>query len=358
MVLILAMLIVALVTSLVVATSWKFELGMARNENRWHGLQARLVMEGGERLVSKLLLMPDLQDPAPDGQADHLNEDWNAPQTVPIDGGAITVSLSDAQARFNLNLLSIPKPEVDIKSPEGQRCKEQPTLFDCQYTAAQRRFIRFLQVIPLNERLLTPNEATEITDAIIDWVDANSQVDHPGGAEQSYYQGLEVPIVVSNAPMITVSELSLIKGITPELYERLLPYVIALPAEGNTAGNININTMPDIMFKMFNDKEINLPLDEEQGAELARARNEQLNIEFSSGQGYQSVEDFVNNALVSQLQIVQGQQDFDASQLSINTQYFIYSAEVMIGDKVRRGKTLMFRDNRSARALWRTDANF
>lgn len=358
MVLILAMLIVALVTSLVVATSWKFELGMARNENRWHGLQARLVMEGGERLVSKLLLMPDLQDPAPDGQADHLNEDWNAPQTVPIDGGAITVSLSDAQSRFNLNLLSIAMPPLDEKTPEGQRCKEQPTLFDCQFSAAQRRFIRFLQVIPLNERLLTPDEATQITQALIDWVDADNDVSGFGGAEQSYYQGLEVPIVVSNAPMTTVSELSLVKGITPELYERLLPYVIALPPDGNVAGNININTMPDIMFKMFNDKEINLPLDEEQGAELARARNEQLNIEFSSGQGYQSVEDFVNNALVSQLQIVQSQQDVDATQLSINTQYFIYSAEVMIGDKVRRGKTLMFRDNQSARALWRTDANF
>lgn len=361
MVLILAMLIVALVTSLVVATSWKFELGMSRNENRWHGLQARLFIESGERLVGKLLLIPDLDDQMPDGQADHINEDWNQeliPPQQQDDPGQIAIRMSDAQARFNLNLLSLKAEAPPPNTPQATRCEQSPKPFDCEYTVAQRRFIRFLQVIPLNERLLTPYEATEITDAIIDWVDADHQMDHPGGAEQSYYQGLEVPIVVSNAPMTTVSELSLVKGITPELYERLLPYVIALPAEGNTAGNININTIPDIMFRMFNDKAIREPLDEQLGSDLAQARNDTLNIESSSGQGYQSVEDFVNQDLASILNLTAS--DFDSSQLSIDTQYFIYDAVAEIGDKVRRGKTLMFRDKqkRIVVSLWRTDANF
>ena len=375
-VLILAMLIVVLVTSLVVATSWRFELGMSRNENRWHGLQGRMVLEGGERLVGKLLLVEDINDPTDDGKADHLNEMWNAPQTVPIDGGAITVELEDAQSRFNINLLALPKPVIGNGSgtgnenrgganqPEGGnpqevlRCKNDPELFDCKFTVAQRRFIRFLQTLPLNEQDLTPEEAIALTQAIIDWVDADNNVSGFGGAEQSYYSGSEVPIVVSNAPMTTISELSLIKGITPELYDKLLPYVIALPANGDKAAFLNVNTIPDVMFRMFNAKDIQEPLDPDMGSQLARARNEKSDPNFAPGQGYQEINEFVNDAVVADLQIVTDANNFDSSQLVISTNYFIYSADVMIGDKTRHGKSLLRRDNTNVTTLWRTDANF
>lgn len=366
-VLILAMLIVVLVTSLVVSTSWRFELGMSRNENRWHGLQGRMVLEGGERLVGKLLLVEDINDPTDDGEADHLNEMWSAPQTVPIDGGAITVELEDAQGRFNINLLALPKAPIIQSDPkkgdpkdsgpqEALRCKNNPELFDCLFTVAQRRFIRFLQVIPLNEQLLTPEEALAITQAIIDWVDPDNEVSGFGGAEQSYYSGSEVPVVLSNAPMTTISELSLVKGITAELYEKLLPYVIALPANGDQAAFLNINTMPDIMFRMFNAKELQEALDPDMGSLLVRARNEKADLNFGPGQGYQTAEEFVNDAVLVELNL--NQNDFDAEQLVISTNYFIYSADVMIGDKTRRGKSLLRRDGTKVKTLWRTDANF
>jgi general secretion pathway protein K len=54
-VLIMALLIVVLVTTVVVAVSWRFTLNMARNENRWHGSQARAYLEGGEQLARKVL---------------------------------------------------------------------------------------------------------------------------------------------------------------------------------------------------------------------------------------------------------------------------------------------------------------
>lgn len=380
-VLILAMLIVVLVTSLVIATSWRFELGMSRNENRWHGLQGRMVLEGGERLAAKLLLIEDINDPTDDGQADHLNEIWNAPQTVPIDGGAITVELEDAQSRFNINLLALPKPAIGNGGGKGNenngnenkgganqpvggnpqealRCKNDPELFDCKYTVAQRRFIRFLQTLPLNEQDLTPDEAIALTQAIIDWVDVDNEPSGFGGAEQSYYSGSEVPIVVSNAPMTTISELSLVKGITPELYDKLLPYVIALPANGDKAAFLNINTIPDVMFRMFNAKDLPEPLDPDIGSQLARARNEKADPNFAPGQGYQDVNEFVNDAVIADLQIVTDANNFDSTQLVISTNYFIYSADVMIGDKTRHGKSLLRRDNTNVTTLWRTDANF
>jgi general secretion pathway protein K len=354
-VLILALLIVVLVTALVVATSWRFELAMSRNENRWHGAQGRLVLEGGERLVSKLLLLQDLDDPTDDGRADHLNEAWNAPQTVPIDGGAITVEVTDALARFNLNLLALPKLALNPTTPEGQLCQKDPMLFSCEFTVAQRRFIRFLQTITLNDENLTPEEATAITQAIIDWLDPDDNVTGFGGAEQSFYSGSEVPLVVSNAPMTTVSELSLVKGITAEIYEKLLPYIVALPADGDNAAYININTMPTIMFRMFNSKDINIPLELEQGDQLAQLRNEKA---VFPEQGYQDPNQFVSSAIVTEIQVVTNANDFDSTQLVTSSNYFIYSAEVVVGDKTRRGKSLLRRLNGKVETLWRTDANF
>lgn len=356
MALIYVMLIIVLVSSIFVATTWRFELGMSRNENRWHGLQGRLVLEGGEELVGKILLTEDFNDTVPDGEADHLREAWNDPISMPIDGGSISAQIEDAQGRFNINLLSVLPPQ---RNEEKQQECEQSQSFDCRFTVAQRRFIRFLQVIPMNDGPMEPAEAEAITEAIIDWMDGDSNPRGFGGAEQSYYSGGEVPIVVPNTPMTSISELSLVKGIReqPDLYERLLPYVIALPAGGDAArvAHININTMPDIMFRMFNEKENNLPLDAEFGADLARIRQESL---VEPNQGYQNTQDFID-AFVTDVQAVNRAEDFDSTQLVISTNYFIYSAEAIMGDKMRRSKALILRiKGQKPQTLWRTDANF
>ena len=362
MVLILAMMVVALVTSLVVATSWQFELSMSRNENRWHGIQARMVLEGGEKLIGKLVLIPDLDDPSDDGNADHLQEIWMAPISREIDGGFISVNISDAQARFNINLLALQK----VPSPDPAvvaLCNRDPELYECKYSVSQRRFIRFLQVIPLNEAPLTTDQAKEITDALIDWLDVDSIPNGYGGAEQDYYSGLEVPIVVSNGPMTSISELSLVKGFTPELYEKLLPYVIALPANGPNEALLNINTMPDLMLRMFNAAALDLPADEEEAIELIRLRNEKLDVALvgpGAPLGFQDVQNFIDTVVVGTISGVVNATDFDGTELVVATKYFIYSGEVVIGDKTRRGKSLLFRDaaQRKVITLWRTDANF
>ena len=362
LVLILALLIVVLVTSLVVSTSWRFELGMSRNENRWHGSQGRLVLEGGESLVGMLLLSQDFEDTIPDGQADHFREAWNDPISVPVDGGSINAKITDAQSRFNINLLAV---NHERTTQQEEECKKNRAAFECRFTVAQRRFARLLQAIPLNERQLEPREAEAITEAVIDWLDSDSvpTTFSGGGAEQTYYNSLEVPIVVPNAPMTSISELSLVKGILelPELYEKLLPYVIALPAgweANNRVAHININTMPDIMFRMFNEQTNNLPLDIEAASDLVRLRTENLSAE--GGQGFQNVQDFINLAFSDVLGgLGIDRQQFMINQLVINTHYFIYSADVIIGDKTRRSKALIHRvQGDTPQTLWRTDANF
>ncbi len=81
------------------------------------------------------------------------------------------------------------------------------------------------------------DRADELAAALLDWRDPDDEV-RPGGAETPYYQSLTPSYEARNAPLETVEELMLIKGMTPEVYRRLLPYVAVLPPDRR----ININT--------------------------------------------------------------------------------------------------------------------
>src|SRR5437762_5445085 len=60
-------------------------------------------------------------------------------------------------------------------------------------------------------------DASTILDSIEDWTDPNSDP-HLNGAESDYYLNLPQPYVAKNGPFDDVSELLLIRGITPEMY--------------------------------------------------------------------------------------------------------------------------------------------
>jgi general secretion pathway protein K len=61
------------------------------------------------------------------------------------------------------------------------------------------------------------NDISVVADSIHDWIDPD---DLPGvaGAESDYYQGLNPPYYAKNAPIDDLSELLLVRGITPEMY--------------------------------------------------------------------------------------------------------------------------------------------
>jgi len=61
-----------------------------------------------------------------------------------------------------------------------------------------------------------PNMTEEIVNALIDWMDADSDT-RPGGAESDYYMGLNPPYRAKNGMIDSIDELLLVKGITREL---------------------------------------------------------------------------------------------------------------------------------------------
>jgi general secretion pathway protein K len=75
------------------------------------------------------------------------------------------------------------------------------------------------QVLPQALTLMgdSPGDATAIVNSILDWIDTDEQP-HVEGAETEYYQTLTPPYGAKNGPLDDISELLLIKGMTPEIY--------------------------------------------------------------------------------------------------------------------------------------------
>lgn len=79
-------------------------------------------------------------------------------------------------------------------------------------------------------------EATSIAESIVDWRDKDKE-QLPSGAEEYYYLGLSTPYECKNAPFESVEELLLIRGMTPEIFKRIRPYVTVYGS-----GAVNLNT--------------------------------------------------------------------------------------------------------------------
>lgn len=61
-----------------------------------------------------------------------------------------------------------------------------------------------------------PGMTVDVADAILDWMDDDDEP-REYGAESSYYQGCRPPYAAKNAPLDTVEELLLVRGVTPQL---------------------------------------------------------------------------------------------------------------------------------------------
>jgi general secretion pathway protein K len=60
-------------------------------------------------------------------------------------------------------------------------------------------------------------DSSAISGSILDWIDPDDN-EHIGGTESDYYQSLNPPYYAKNRPIDDLSELLLVKGITPEIY--------------------------------------------------------------------------------------------------------------------------------------------
>jgi general secretion pathway protein K len=177
------------------AYSMKVETQLARNANN----EAELEWLGRSGVeYARWVLANSLANPME--PYDSLDQPWstgtgflgptNAPiaylqNPFPLGHGTVSWKITDLESKFNINA-------------------SEPIL---------------QQVLPQALTLMGvgPGEATPIVNSILDWLDPDDQT-HVEGAETPYYQGLTPPYSAKNGPIDDISELLLIKGVTPAIY--------------------------------------------------------------------------------------------------------------------------------------------
>lgn len=206
-----AMFVVALSTIAAVAMFESSNIAVHRASNLVQSEAAWWYAEGVESWVKGVL-----KQDAKNNQIDGLGDIWARPvDFLPIDNGSLRGRVEDLQGRFNLNNLATRDPA---------RLKQYLAQFDY-----------LLNNLPN----IDPSKTRGIGAAVRDWVDEDSDRISLDGAEDNDYQGLDPPHRAANAPMMSVSELLEVRGMTSELYTALQPYVAVLPQIGTL---INVNT--------------------------------------------------------------------------------------------------------------------
>ncbi|HIO92328.1 MAG TPA: general secretion pathway protein GspK [Leucothrix mucor] len=181
---------------------------------------------------SKKILEQDYND---NPNVDSLQEDWaTLLPPIPIPGGSLTGQLFDLQGRINLNALALdykPKKTTAVRGTSAGGGKQVYKTDDLIYN----RIVTLIQKIDTEQTLGPPQN---FTDTIQDWIDKDDE-EKEGGAESNYYQSLEKPYMTANALITNPSEVLLLKGMTKELYGKLLPFISTSPSK-----TINVNTAP------------------------------------------------------------------------------------------------------------------
>lgn len=295
------MLVVSLASLAAVSMANRQTYDVRRTSNLINADQAWLYAWGAE-VWAVAILARDLKD----NKFDSLGEPW-AGSLPPIElpGGFITGNIVDLQGRFNLNNLI-----------QGNTVN----------TASLARFERLLENLELDKNL---------AQAVVDWLDKNIDAIPPDGAEDDFYLGLEVPYRAANRTMTSISELRLVKGFDQATYEKVSPYLTALPVP--TA--INVNTAPQEVLAS-----ISKVINKQVAADLLKERKEKPFEQKSNFTGSDTLKQFKLSG-------------DETNNVAVSSSYFLLNSDVRIGLSRARVQSLILRGNRGKiRVLQRSQA--
>jgi general secretion pathway protein K len=213
-----ALFVVALATIAAVALVSSSSIALRRTENLQDSERAWWYADGAESWVKGILI-----EDAKENKTDSLADIWaQSVGVLPIEQGAIRGQVIDLQGLFDLNNLGAQNP-----------------------TPYLEQFQRLVENIPDMDAFT----AEGLGQALRDWIDTNDERMGANGAEDGDYLSLDpTPYRAANQPFHSVTELMAIRGMTPDIYSKLLPYVSALPnaSTGNALQTlpVNINTAP------------------------------------------------------------------------------------------------------------------
>ncbi|MBB5985412.1 type II secretion system minor pseudopilin GspK [Sphingobium lignivorans] len=150
-------------------------------------------------------------------------------QVIAVPGGTVTARIIDRGNCFNLNSL--------VKGPDDGA---DEAAFSGEETLVARpegieQFAGLMRLLGIEH-----GTALQVAITAADWIDSDSTPGN-GGAEDQFYAGFSPPYRAANMLMADPSELLMVGAVTPEIYQRLRPWICALPT--TALSPININTL-------------------------------------------------------------------------------------------------------------------
>lgn len=189
------------------------------------------------------------------------------PQTIPLEQGALIVTVRDTTNCFDVNKLTV--------SVEGGGYGADPEIQD----AYQNLLMSLMEDAYASDMVA-------LVSSLTDWMDDNS-VPGNGGAEDAYYLAETPPYRTSGQKLSALDELRSVRGYTTEIFARVRPILCALPDDA-PAQVLNINTLEihhaPLLQQVFSNA---LSIDE--ARDLIAARPET---------GWNAVEDLLEDPIV------------------------------------------------------------
>lgn len=214
------LLLVAVTGAIAAAAMEKLRLSRAVAMNAVAIDQARAYAHGIEQIA--ILIIEDMTTESPNRTI--LAGGWNGGvRRVPLpNGGIAEARLTDGGNCFNINSVAEGDPRTRLTRRE----------------AGVGQFAGLMSALGLPE-----GEAVRIAGAAADWVDSDSV---PGslGAEDGFYASAALPYRTANTLFADIGELRAVAGMTEAYYDRLRPWLCALPVA--ELSPVNLNTLlPD-----------------------------------------------------------------------------------------------------------------
>jgi general secretion pathway protein K len=304
---------VALITILVmVALATILAAGIARQQALSQENTAYLMRQNQALLYAKsaeAFFIELLQDDArTSADVDHALEVWAQPMPAfPVENGTIQGQLQDESGKFNLNSL----------------LKEDGSVNEVNKLC----FERLLKQLGLS---------TQLSEAVIDWQDVDDLPVGSMGAESNFYAAKKNPYFAANTLFHDIAELKQVRGFEGENYQKIAPYIAALPDVKST---ININMAPAIVLASLADTLDATRIQDELDAQKKR-------FEFFE----QAEQLWELNAFQA---VTQEQRSSVATLLSVKTEYFSAHIEANIDGRKRMLNSRLVRDKETVRVISR-----
>lgn len=326
------LIIVALVAMIATGLASGVYLHLNRTSNLLDADQATEYARGAEEFAIQVLKKSFEKD---GGERVHLKQPWAVKgMAFPIEGGVLTGEISDLKACFNLNSLLAAPPD-DGKTPKPPPQPGVPGDETDAYGRPLPPGQQLYQSLVRQLALDTETTYSALREALVDWLDPDQTPAGPGGAEDVHYLGASVPYRTADQALASVTELRAVKGYTPKLYDRLRPYVCALPDVQSYA--LNVNTIPEdrpeLLMMLYKDN----TLTAQNAREFLRKRGDR---------GYDT-QQVASSPLLPRdgLRV--------ADSLAVKSEYFLVKARAVVGRGEARLTSVIKKDGNRYRVLSR-----